>query len=136
MPLPKAITSFNRRVANPVMKQLAKRAPLMAVIIHRGRYSGRRYETPVLAFSRGRKVTIALTYGTDVDWLKNVRAANSCTLIRRGRAREAGNPRMLAANEGRRRVPAPIRRSLWLINVDEFVELTERAPASTPVEDQ
>lgn len=125
MPIPKAITGFNRRILNPVMSLLAKRAPLMAVVVHRGRRSGQRYETPVLAFTRAATVTIALTYGTDVDWLKNVRAGGGCRLIRRGREREAVRPRMLLPDEGRRRVPAPIRVALRLLNVDEFLELTE-----------
>lgn len=128
MPIPKAITGMNRRLLNPVMKLLARRAPLMAVVVHRGRRSGRRYETPVLAFARAGTVTVALIYGPDVDWLKNVRAANGCTLIRRGRAREARNLRMLRAGEGEGRVPGPVRAILRLLRVDEFVELTERRP--------
>jgi len=125
MPIPKAITGVNRRLLNPVVKLLAKRAPLMAVVVHRGRRSGRRYETPVLAFARAGTVTIALTYGSDVDWLKNVRASGGCRLIRRGREREAVGPRMLSPDEGRRRMPAPIRVALRFLDVDEFLELTE-----------
>ena len=128
MPIPKAITGMNRRLLNPVMSLLAKRAPLMAVVVHRGRRSGRRYETPVLIFVRGSTATIALTYGPDVDWLKNVRAANGCTLIRRGRIREARDPRMLPTGEGERRMPGPIRAILRRLGVNEFVELTERGP--------
>ena len=126
MPFPKQITGINRRVVNPVIRRLAARAPMMAVVVHRGRTSGRTYRAPVLAFVRGQRVTVALTYGADVDWLKNVRAANGCRLIRRGREREATNPRMLATSAGMARMPAPIRLVLRLSNVTAFVELTER----------
>jgi deazaflavin-dependent oxidoreductase (nitroreductase family) len=125
VPFPKRITSFNHRVANPIMRKLAVHAPGMAVVNHRGRRSGKRYETPVLIFANGKQITLALTYGTDVDWLKNVRAANGCRLVRRGRVRDAKNPRMLSTEEGMRRMPAPIRWILRLSNVREFVELTE-----------
>jgi deazaflavin-dependent oxidoreductase (nitroreductase family) len=126
MPLPQALARFNRRAANPLMRKLASRAPLMALVVHRGRRTGRRYETPVLAFTRGAVVTIALTYGADVDWLKNVKAAEGCTLIRRGRRLELTGPRILPPDEGRRRMPGPIRAILRLLDVDGFIELTER----------
>jgi len=125
MPFPKRITGFNRRVANPIISKIAPHLPLMAVVIHRGRRSGKRYETPVLIFANGKQVMLALTYGTDVDWFKNVRAANGCRLVRRGREREATNPRMLSTDEGMRRMPAPIRLILRLSNVSDFFELTE-----------
>ncbi|MGH6915188.1 MAG: nitroreductase family deazaflavin-dependent oxidoreductase [Geminicoccales bacterium] len=126
MPLPDALARINRRVTNPLMRRIAGRAPLMAIVVHHGRRSGRRYETPVLAFGRGPTVTIALTYGADVDWLKNVRAADGCTLIQRGRARELSGPRMLPPAEGRRRMPALVRLILGLLHVDGFIELTDR----------
>jgi deazaflavin-dependent oxidoreductase (nitroreductase family) len=129
MPLPSWLARFNRRAANPLMRRIASYAPMMAIVVHRGRRSGRRYETPVLAFSRGPVVTIALTYGADVDWLKNVRAAGGCTLIQRGRARDLAGPRTLPPDEGRRRMPGPVRAILRLINVEGFIELTGRDPA-------
>lgn len=128
MPIPKGITKVNRRFLNPVMRHLAARMPGIAVVVHRGRKSGRRYEAPVLIFMQGERATLALTYGSDVDWLKNVMAAGGCRLIRRGREREATDPQRISTEEGMRRMPAPIRMILQLFNVDEFVEMTE-APA-------
>ena len=125
MPFPKRITAFNRRVANPIISKIAPHVPHMAVVIHRGRRSGKRYETPVLIFANDKRVTLALTYGADVDWLKNVRASNGCRLVRRGREREATNPRMLSTEEGMRRMPAPISLILRLSDVSDFLELTE-----------
>lgn len=131
MPLPEALARFNRKATNPLMRRIAGRAPFMAIVVHRGRRSGRRYETPVLAFSSGPRVTIALTYGADVDWLKNVRAAGGCTLIQRGRARELAGLRMLPP-EGRQRMPVPVRLILGLLHVDGFIELTERERLARP----
>ena len=124
MPIPEPVTKINKRILNPFMRHLAVRLPGMAVVVHRGRRSGRRYETPVLAFVRGPTVTLALTYGADVDWLKNVMAAGGCRFIRSGRERTLTDPRTLTPEAGMARMPAAIRLVLRAFNVDEFVELT------------
>jgi deazaflavin-dependent oxidoreductase (nitroreductase family) len=56
------------------------------VVIHRGRTAGLLYRTPVTAFPYRDGFLIALTYGRDVDWVKNVIAEGGCRLIHRGRA--------------------------------------------------
>lgn len=74
MPFPKAITRFNRRVTNPILGRLAGRLAPFAIVVHRGRRTGREYRTPVMAFPRREGVVFALTYGLDVDWVRNVPA--------------------------------------------------------------
>jgi deazaflavin-dependent oxidoreductase (nitroreductase family) len=130
MPIPHVITRLNRWALNPLMRTFAGRIPPLAIVIHHGRRSGRRYETPVLAFPRGASVTFALTYGTDVDWLKNVMAEDGCRLVYRSRERELSRPRMLPAGKGHQRLPAPIRSILRLINVDDFLEM-DKVPRDT-----
>jgi hypothetical protein len=73
MPLPAALTRLNRRVTNPVLGRLAGRVAPLATVTHRGRRSGRTYVTPVFAFGGPDVITIALTYGSGVDWLANAR---------------------------------------------------------------
>ncbi|HEY1988291.1 MAG TPA: hypothetical protein VGG43_02400, partial [Acidimicrobiales bacterium] len=70
------------------------RLPPWAVVVHRGRISGRRYETPVLAHLHDGEVVIALFYGADADWVRNVVAAGGGELIRRGRTRVMRHPRV------------------------------------------
>jgi deazaflavin-dependent oxidoreductase (nitroreductase family) len=50
------------------------------MVVHRGRRSGRRYRTPVLAFRVDDGYVVALFYGADRDWVRNVLAAGGCTL--------------------------------------------------------
>ena len=59
--------------------------PGFGVIVHHGRRSGLRYQTPVNVFSAGNGYVIALTYGPETDWVKNVLAAGGCELRTRGR---------------------------------------------------
>jgi deazaflavin-dependent oxidoreductase (nitroreductase family) len=126
MPLPRALARFNRRVTNQVTGRFAGHMPAFAVVVHRGRVSGREYRTPVNAFQRrGGGYVIAMTYGPDSQWTRNVLAQGGCTLEIRGRRVEAGNPRIVR-DPARRLVPAPVRPILRLIDVDLFLELDSR----------
>ena len=85
MPLPDRLATFNRSVTNRIVRTFAGHLPWFAIVVHRGRKSGRIYRTPVNAFGIDDGFVIALTYGPDRDWVKNVLAAGRCGLIVRGR---------------------------------------------------
>ena len=85
MPLPRSIARVNRRVTNRLLGGLAQRLPGFGVVVHKGRTSGRQYRTPVNVFRRGDRYIIALTYGPNADWVRNVLADGGCTLETRGR---------------------------------------------------
>lgn len=74
MPLPRAVARFNKRYTNRLIEPLARRFSGFAIIVHRGRTSGRVYRTPVNVFHDGSSIIVALTYGPDADWVKNVAA--------------------------------------------------------------
>ena len=80
--------------------------------------------TPLLAFRDGDRVTLALTYGPDVQWLANIRAAGRCRMRLGRQLLELGPPRPLGAAEGVARMPQPVR---WVFArtgfVEDFVEL-------------
>jgi deazaflavin-dependent oxidoreductase (nitroreductase family) len=88
------IAHFNKRVVNPIQRRWAHRLPPWAVVVHRGRISGRRYETPVLAHIHDGEVVIALFYGVGADWVRNVVAAGGGELIRRRRTLVMTAPRI------------------------------------------
>lgn len=95
MVLPHSLATFNRHVTNRVAGPLASRVRPLAVVLHKGRHSGRAYETPVLAFADGPVYRIALTYGRDVDWLKNVLAAGEFELRLRHRTVRLTDPEVV-----------------------------------------
>ena len=94
MAVRRRIAHFNKRVVNPIQRRWADRLPPWAVVVHRGRTSGRRYETPVLAHLHDGEVVIALFYGADSDWVRNVVAAGGGELIRRRRTLTMTDPRI------------------------------------------
>ena len=72
MKLSRRVARFNRSINNRVQGVYAWILPPWSVILHRGRRSGREYRTPVLAFRRGRVLIVALLYGTESDWVRNI----------------------------------------------------------------
>ena len=123
MPLPRSIARINRRVTNRLLGGLAQRLPGFGVVVHTGRKSRRQYRTPVNVFRRGDRYIIALTYGPDSDWVRNVLAAGGCTLETRGRTLRLSRPRLFH-EESRYAVPAPVRLILGIVHVYDFLELT------------
>jgi deazaflavin-dependent oxidoreductase (nitroreductase family) len=123
MPLPRSIARFNRRVTNRILGPLAGVVPGFAIVVHVGRKTHRQYRTPVNAFSRPGGYIIALTYGPDSDWVRNVLAAGGCTLEMRGSTIHLTQPH-LYHDERRRALPAPVSFVLGLGHVSDFVDLS------------
>ena len=125
MPLSDRLARLNRRLFNPVIRIVAgrRRSPV-AVMVHRGRQSGRRYRTPVLAFRLDDGYVVALFYGADRDWVRNVLAAGSCTLQRGGRRVELTAPRLLDVSDGMALVPAVMQPALRLLRVRRVLRLS------------
>jgi deazaflavin-dependent oxidoreductase (nitroreductase family) len=126
--LPAWLARLNRRVANPVLRPLAGRLPSFGIVVHRGRRTGRVYRTPVNAFPLEHGFLIALTYGHDVDWLKNVVAEGGCRLIHRGQGVDLIDPRILPLHEVTRSIPGWIRGILRTLGVSQVLHLRPRAP--------
>ncbi len=95
MPLPQRLARFNRVATNRLTGRFADRLPGFAIVVHRGRRSGKEYRTPINAFRTADGYRIALTYGPDSDWTRNVRAARGCTLIVRGRRVSLHDPQLI-----------------------------------------
>src|SRR5438045_3048190 len=116
MPLPRSVARFNRSVLNHLTRPLATHLPAFGVVVHTGRKTHRQYRTPVNVFRHAGKYIIALTYGPDADWVRNVLANGGCILETRGRTVRLVRPRLCHA--GRRPLlPPHVRRALCLAPV-------------------
>jgi len=127
MAIPKSVARFNAHVTNRVSRPFAGRLPGFAVVTHVGRQSGRTYQTPVNMFRDGERYVIALTYGADTQWVKNVMAAGGCEVHTNGATVRLCEPRIFTDPE-RRLVPGPVRVVLGLLDVSDFMSLRP-APA-------
>ena len=122
MPLPKRLARFNRVVTNPVLRPLARRLPGFAIVSHVGRRSGLVHQTPVNLFRHHDRYVIALTYGSDSQWVRNVLAAGAVDVETRGRHLHLVEPEIVHDAQ-RSLVPKPVRHALRLANVSEFMLL-------------
>jgi deazaflavin-dependent oxidoreductase (nitroreductase family) len=122
MPGPRWLAEFNRRFTNKLTLQIAGRAPGFGIMTHLGRRSGKRYRTPVNVFPHGDGFVVALTYGPNADWVKNVVAAGGGQLRTRGRVYGVTAPRLFH-DERRQSVPPPVRAILGRLGVADFLEL-------------
>jgi deazaflavin-dependent oxidoreductase (nitroreductase family) len=121
MPLPKGLARFNRSVTNRITRPAARRLGGFGVLYHTGRRSGNEYETPLNVWRHGSEVVVALTYGSDVDWLKNAREAEASILVMGGKKVRVGPPQSIAEDEGLDKVPKTVGRILGALDIDEFV---------------
>ena len=119
MPLPKGLARLNRVFTNRISRPLSSRLPWFAVIIHTGRVSGTEYRTPVNCWLDDTSAIVALTYGPETDWLKNLARAGGGSLLAKGEAYELGPPVVLGS-EGMTRMPAIVRPMLRMLDVDRF----------------
>ncbi|MBD8079329.1 nitroreductase family deazaflavin-dependent oxidoreductase [Cellulosimicrobium arenosum] len=127
MPMPHWVTRTNKHLLNPVMLRVATGIGPMAVVHHVGRRSGREYATPVFAFayrdapdSPDVRVVFALTYGPDVDWVRNVEAAGTFVLERRDERYQVDDVARFTGEDGLRLLPGWTQSLLRLAGVDEF----------------
>jgi deazaflavin-dependent oxidoreductase (nitroreductase family) len=123
MPAPRWVARANKAGLNRVTKFIAPWAPGWAVVVHRGRKSGKTFRTPLWAFRRGDGYVVALTYGPTADWVRNVLAAGGCELETRRRRYQVSNPRVYR-DENATDMPAFIRFMLRrVIKAPEFLSV-------------
>ena len=79
------VRRFNKAVTNPrVMQTAGTPGSTTSVIRHVGRSSGTDYATPIGAVQTEDGFVIGLPYRLDADWMKNVLAAGSATIVKDG----------------------------------------------------
>jgi deazaflavin-dependent oxidoreductase (nitroreductase family) len=81
---------------NRALKPIARFIPGTASIEHRGRKSGKPYQTIVTTYRKGAVLAIALGHGK-TDWVKNVLAAGQADVHYTRRTLHITNPRILPA---------------------------------------
>lgn len=123
MVLSRSVALFNRRVTNRVLGPVAARLPWFGIVHHVGRKSGREYETPVNIFRVPDGYAVALTYGPNSDWVRNVLAAGGCEIAIGGVHHRLDSPK-LVRDEARAVVSWLPRQVLGAAGVRDFLYLT------------
>jgi deazaflavin-dependent oxidoreductase (nitroreductase family) len=119
MPIPKSITHFNKHITNRFFIPFAGWILPFAIIEHCGRKSGRQYETPILAFPTRDGYVFALTYGRNVDWVKNLQASGYGVLKYNGCTDQIHNLRFSTYEDVKIIFPGIVRRFLEILHVTD-----------------
>src|SRR5437764_6986223 len=128
------VARFNKLINNPIQGVYSWLVPPWTVIVHRGRRSSRQYRTPLLAFRHDRTLVIALLYGEESGWLRNLKAEGGGYVIRAGRTYRVGEPRVIDTRDATvlRRFSPPTQRYCRLADKQVILDIRERQPGVGP----
>jgi deazaflavin-dependent oxidoreductase (nitroreductase family) len=99
-----------------------------SVVHHIGRTSGRSYATPVGAVPIADGFVIALPYGLSADWLKNVLASGSATIVHDGSTYDVDRPEVVPLSAVEDQFSSADQRAHRLFGVDQCLRV--RRPVS------
>lgn len=120
------------RVVNPLVVRFAGRRhmPVLGILHHRGRRTGRPYATPLgIRPAAGGGFVMPLTFGEAAGWYRNVKAAGSAVITWRGADHTVAYPVIVGEAAALPAFPRYERLSLRLIGVRQFVWLRPAAAA-------
>lgn len=117
------LAAFHRVFTNHLLRPLAARMPGFGIVINVGRRTGTVYHTPVNVFRRSDGFLIALTYGKDSGWVKNVLAAGRCQIQTRRFYYQVTRP-VVVFDPARSNFPFFVRVVLWLVDAKHYLQLS------------
>lgn len=119
-----AVRRFNRAIGNPFqMRSAGTPGAYASVIRHTGRTSGRPYGTPVVPVATEDGFVIALPYGSNTDWLKNVLASGSATIVQEGHTYRVDKPEIITTQEAAAYFPGKEQRSLARFRIGQCLRV-------------
>jgi deazaflavin-dependent oxidoreductase (nitroreductase family) len=125
------VKTFNKYILNRFFKLFAGTSPTpFAIVRHVGRRSGTPYETPIIVQPVDDGFVIALTYGPQVDWYRNILAAGQCAIRWHNKEYIIDSFERIDPNQGRSAFAQPFRSLLRLIGPEDFVHMHRRSSAS------
>ncbi|MGH3562321.1 MAG: nitroreductase family deazaflavin-dependent oxidoreductase [Mycobacterium sp.] len=104
---PDWLDRLQARFETPVVRRF-RRFPTFAIVEHRGRKSGRSYETVVRAYRRGSVLAVMLGHGK-ADWVNNILAAGEADVRMFRRDVHVTNPRLVPIGDDTSELPWIVR---------------------------
>ncbi len=129
MKIPSKVRYFNKRFLNKLTSKIARSSwGPFCMIYHIGRRSGKPYETPIIAFPTTEGFVIALTYGPEVDWYRNIRAAGRCRIQWHGKVYEINKIEPLEAKTALTYLPGLFQTVLGLVGLRDYIKVVSPNP--------
>ena len=118
------IRHINKNFINKILIHISgKRFGHFAVLTHIGRKSGKLYRIPIIAEPIENGFVIALTYGRNVDWAKNVLAKGTCSLLWKNIEYSLCNPEFIDKEVGLSAFPSLFRTGLRKMDIKYYLKL-------------
>ena len=132
MKIPNRVRYFNKRILNRLAGKIAgaSHSPL-ALIRHVGRRSGKTYETPLIVQPIDGGFVLALTYGPEVDWYRNILANGYCHIRWHGREFAMETLEPMDVETAHSAYPLVERAILRVIGIEHFVRMKYQAVGET-----
>ncbi|HEX2029081.1 MAG TPA: nitroreductase family deazaflavin-dependent oxidoreductase [Nitriliruptorales bacterium] len=131
-PVQDRIRRLNRAATNPRVLATAGQPGASASVVHHvGRTSGTAYRTPVAAMPIEDGFVIALPYGPNADWVKNVLASGSATIEHEGETVQVERREIVSRRDANGLFPAKDQLVHSIFGVDDFLLLRRAGGAST-----
>ena len=125
----KPFIRLQRALINPRQMQTAGTPGAYAAVIrHHGRISGQAYETPVGAVATDTGFVIALVYGSRTNWLQNVLASGSATIVHEGHTFAVDQPEIVPMQVAQAHFPAADRRGFRWLATDQVLRVRRVQP--------
>jgi len=120
---------LQRAIINPrQMRSAGTPGAYASVIRHRGRVSGRPYETPVGAVAAGDGFVIGLVYGSRANWCQNVLASGSATIVHEGQTHQVDQPEIVSMQTVETHFTAGDQRGFRRFAVDQALRVRRVEP--------
>lgn len=118
------LTSYHKHVTNPVMvRSFSGRWSINALLHHVGRRSGKTYVTPLTAHKSDDTIVVALPYGRETDWLRNLRSAGQGVLELEGTSYTVEEPEVVPIEQVVPLLPPLIVRSIQFHKAEDALRL-------------
>ena len=132
-PRARRMIRFVARFVNPLVLAVAGRRwmPIIGILHHRGRRSGRAYATPLGMRPLGDGFVMPRTLGEHAAWYQNVQAAGGAVVTWGGADHTLFEPEVIDAATAKPAFPRYERRLFALLGIDEFL-LLRRTPTGWP----
>ncbi len=116
---------FAARLVNPIILLIAGRwwMPVVGILRHQGRRSGRMYATPIGMRPLGDSFVIPRTFSDNAAWYLNIKAAGGATVKYLGRNYELVDPQVVDYATAKPAFPRYELLQFRLIGINEYLRL-------------
>jgi deazaflavin-dependent oxidoreductase (nitroreductase family) len=133
-PTARRLVRFAARLINPLTLLVAGRRwmPIVGVLVHRGRNSGRLYSTPLGMRHLGDSFVMPLTFSESAAWYRNVRAAGWCVVRYRGREYTLVSPEVIDYAAAAPAFPRYELLQFRLVGINEYLRMRQAPSGWSP----